>query len=152
MSIQTIGHDKFNQLRHVRYITSFDELTFHMQKHADLIRPKFELVEKMLGAELENLEIAHWTKPRGGYFVSFDGLDNTAKRTIALAQDAGVVLTAAGSTYPYKHDPHDSNIRIAPTLPTLEELEKALEVFICCVKLAAVETVDRKSTRLNSSH
>lgn len=138
---QMIGADKLNQLRHVRFLPDENAVRSHMDKQAEIIRPKFELVWKKLEISLDGLGIATWTKPRGGYFVSFDGLEGTAKRTVQLAKEAGVVLTGAGATWPYGRDPHDSNIRIAPTMPTLDELSEALDVFTCCVKIAALETL-----------
>lgn len=139
MQIQTIGHDKLNQLRHVRFFKDLDGLHAHMRKHADLIRPKFEMVLDTLERELGGLGIGEWTKPHGGYFISFDALEGCAKDIVAKAKEAGVVMTGAGATYPYGKDPKDSNIRIAPTYPTLEELEQAANVFVLCVKLASVE-------------
>ncbi len=139
MRIQTIGHDKVNQLRHVRFFKDLDGLHEHMRKHARLIRPKFELVLNTLDTELGGLGIGSWTHPHGGYFISFDSMDGCAKAIVAKAKEAGVVLTEAGATFPYGKDPRDSNIRIAPTFPTLEELGKAVEIFVLCVKLASVE-------------
>ncbi len=139
MAFQTIGHDKVNQLRHVKFFGDVEGLKAHMKKHADLIRPKFEIVVKSLSEALEGLQIAKWTNPKGGYFISFDTIDGCAKRTVALCKEAGVVMTGAGATYPYGNDPKDSNIRIAPTLPTVAELEKACEVFVTSVKLATLE-------------
>ena len=139
MSVQTIGHDKLNQLRHVRFLRDAEGLARHMAKHAAIVRPKFELVCEKLEAGLAETGCGSWSNPRGGYFVSFDAPAGTAKRIVGLAKEAGVVMTGAGATYPYKNDPADSNIRIAPTLPPLEELEAAMDVFVCCVKLAAVE-------------
>ena len=139
MSMQTIGHDKLNQLRHVRFLKDREGLAAHMAKHAAIVRPKFELVCGKLADGLEGTGCGSWSDPRGGYFVSFDAPAGTAQRIVGLAKDAGVVMTGAGATYPYKDDPNDSNIRIAPTLPPLEELEAAMDVFVCCVKLAAVE-------------
>lgn len=139
MGIQTIGHDKLNQLRHVRFLQDAEGLARHMAKHAAIVRPKFELVCDKLTQGLEGTGCGSWSNPRGGYFVSFDAPEKTAKRIVALAKEAGVVMTGAGATYPYKNDPKDSNIRIAPTLPPLEELEAAMDVFVCCVKLASVE-------------
>lgn len=141
VGIQTVGYDKLNQLRHVRFLKDAQGVSGHMKKHAEIIRPKFELVARMLEEGLSDTGCASWSNPDGGYFVNFDGLPNTAKRTVALAKDAGVTMTGAGATWPYKNDPEDSNIRIAPTLPPLEELEQAMEVFVCCVKLAAVESL-----------
>ena len=139
MTIQTIGHDKLNQLRHVRFFKDLNGLKEHMRRHADLIRPKFELVLDTLDRELSGLGVGEWTKPHGGYFVSFDSMEGCAKAIVAKAKEAGVVMTGAGATFPYGKDPKDSNIRIAPTYPSLEELGKAAEVFVLCVKLASVE-------------
>lgn len=136
---QTIGHDKINQLRHVRFLRDAEGLAEHMRKHAAIIRPKFELTERKLSGGLSDTGCGSWTKPNGGYFVSFDAPEGTASRIVSLAKEAGVVMTGAGATWPLKHDPKDSNIRIAPTLPPLEELDEALDVFVCCVKLASVE-------------
>ncbi len=136
---QMIGSDKLNQLRHARFLPDADAIHAHMKEHATILRPKFELVQQKLAAGLDGLGIANWTNPRGGYFVSFNGLDGTAKHTVQLAREAGVTLTGAGATWPYGIDPHDSNIRIAPTMPTLENLDQALDVFVCCVKFAALE-------------
>ena len=141
ITIQTIGHDKLNQLRHVRYFKNIDGMKAHMKKHAAIVRPKFELVIDVLKKELESLEIGTWTNPNGGYFISFNSLPGCAKRIVAMCKDAGVTLTGAGAAYPYKKDPEDSNIRIAPTYPSMEELAKALEVFVICVKLASVENL-----------
>ncbi len=138
ITIQTIGHDKLNQLRHVRYFKDINGMNAHMKKHAEIIRPKFELVDRMLNSELGDLGIGRWTKPNGGYFVSFNSLNGCAKTIVGMCKDAGVTLTGAGATYPYKKDPDDSNIRIAPTFPPIEELEKALDIFVLCVKLASV--------------
>ena len=139
MQVQTIGHDKLNQLRHVRFFKNLDGLHAHMRKHADILRPKFELVLDTLDKELSGLGIGEWTKPHGGYFISFDSLDGCAKAIVARAKEAGVILTGAGATYPYGKDPKDSNIRIAPSFPTLEDLGKAAQVFVLCVKLVSVE-------------
>ena len=144
MQIQTIGHDKLNQLRHVRYFKDLNGLHAHMRKHAELIRPKFELVLETLDRELSGLGIGEWTKPPGGYFISFDSMEGCAKSIVAKAKEAGVIMTGAGATYPYGKDPKDSNIRIAPTYPTLEELGKAAQVFVLCVKLASVEKLLEK--------
>lgn len=139
LCIQTIGHDKVNQLRHVRFFGNIHGMVEHMRRHADILRPKFEAVQDVLEKELGGLDIGTWTKPKGGYFISFDSMEGCAKRIVSLAAEAGVVMTGAGATYPYGKDPKDSNIRIAPTFPTLEELGKAAEVFVLCVKLASVE-------------
>lgn len=136
---QAIGYDKLNQLRHVRFLKDAEGIAEHMSAHAAIIRPKFELVLEKLEANLAEEGIAEWTNPRGGYFVSFDAYKGTAKRVVSLAREAGVVMTGAGATWPYGRDPYDSNIRIAPTLPPLDELSTAMDVFCCCVKLATVE-------------
>lgn len=139
MAIQTIGYDKINQLRHARFFKDIKGLNAHMKLHADLIRPKFEVVLESLEKELEPLQIAKWTKPNGGYFISLDTLEGCAKKVVSMCKEAGVVMTDAGATYPYGKDPKDSNIRIAPTFPSVEELKQACEVFVLCVKLASVE-------------
>ena len=136
---QTIGHDKVNQLRHVRFFKDIHGMIEHMRKHADIIRPKFEAVEEILERELGGLGIGEWTKPKGGYFIAFDSLDGCAKDIVAKCKKAGVVMTSAGATYPYGKDPHDSNIRIAPTYPPLGDLIVATELFALCVKLSSVE-------------
>ena len=136
---QTIGHDKVNQLRHVRFFGDIHGMVEHMRKHADIIRPKFEAVEQILERELGGLGIGSWTNPKGGYFISFDSLDGCAKDIVARCKKAGVVMTPAGATYPYGKDPHDSNIRIAPTYPPLSDLITATELFALCVKLVSVE-------------
>lgn len=140
IGIQTVGYDKINQLRHVRFLRDGDGVAELMAKHAEIIRPRFELVLRLLDENLDGVG-ASWIKPDGGYFISFEGLPGTAKRTVELAKQAGVTMTGAGATWPYGDDPKDSNIRIAPTLPPLEELEQAMEVFACCVKLATVESL-----------
>ena len=139
MKIQTIGHDKVNQLRHVRFFKDIHGMTEHMRKHADIIRPKFEAVERIFETELGGLGIGTWTEPNGGYFISFDSMDGCAKEIVAMAKKAGVILTGAGATWPYGKDPHDSNIRIAPTYPTLEDLQLAAKLFALCVKLVSAK-------------
>lgn len=137
--MQTIGFDKVNQLRHVRYFKNYEGLKAHMKKHADLIRPKFEAVLKKLEQELTGLDIGSWTKPLGGYFISFDAMEGCAKGIVAKCKEAGMVLTGAGATYPYGKDPSDKNIRIAPSFPTVSEMEQAVDLFVLCVKLVSVE-------------
>ena len=139
MTVQIIGHDKINQLRHVRFFKDIDGLKNHMQKHAELLRPKFEAVLQILEEELKGLEIGSWVKPRGGYFISFNAMPGCAKAIVDKCKQLGVVLTGAGATYPYGKDPEDSNIRIAPSFPTPEEMAEATKIFALCVKLASVE-------------
>ena len=139
MGVGAICFDKINQLRHVKFLRDADGIAAHMAKHAAILRPKFALVARKLEEGLAEVGGCTWSNPRGGYFVSFDAPEGCAKRTVALAKEAGVVMTGAGATWPYKNDPLDSNIRIAPTLPPIEELDQALDVFCCCVKLAYVE-------------
>lgn len=139
MSVQTIGHDKLNQLRHARFFGDFNGMLNHMKKHADIIRPKFETVLDTLDSELGGLDIARWTRPNGGYFIALDTLDGCAKKVVGMCKEAGVTLTSAGATYPYGKDPHDSNIRIAPTYPSTDELKQACEIFVTCVKLASID-------------
>lgn len=139
MTVQTIGHDKINQLRHVRFFKDLDGLKAHMKKHGDILRPKFEAVVNTLEAELGELGIGSWIAPKGGYFISFNSIPGCAKRIVALCKGLGVVMTGAGATYPYGKDPEDSNIRIAPSFPSPEEMEMASAVFVLCVKLASVE-------------
>ena len=141
MRVQTIGHDKVNQLRHVRFFKDIHGIVEHMKKHADILRPKFEAVLNILDKELGGLEIGSWIAPRGGYFISFDALDGCAKAIVAKAKEAGVVMTGAGATFPYGKDPHDSNIRIAPSYPTPEELAVAAEVFVLSVKLVSIDKI-----------
>ena len=139
MNVQMISHDKINQLRHVRFFKDLDGIKAHMRKQAAILRPRFEAVDEILSRELGGLEIGTWTKPHGGYFVSFDSLDGCAKAIVAKCKDAGVVMTGAGATYPYGKDPHDSNIRIAPSFPSLDELKMAAEIFCVCVKLVSID-------------
>ena len=135
----TIGPDKINQLRHVRYFKDLDGIKAHMRKHAAIVRPKFEEVLGTLDRELSELEIAQWSHPMGGYFVSFDAMEGCAKKIVEKCKEAGLVLTGAGAAFPYGKDPKDSNIRIAPTMPPMEELKEAMKLFVTCVKLATVE-------------
>lgn len=139
MKIQTIGHDKLNQLRHARYFKDIHGMVEHMKKHAASMRPKFDTVLASLEKELGGLGIGSWLTPRGGYFISFDSMDGCAKAIVAKAKEAGLIMTNAGATYPYGKDPHDSNIRIAPSYPTLDEIKRAMEVFTLSVKLVSVE-------------
>lgn len=139
LTIQTIGHDKLNQLRHVRFFKDINGLKEHMRKHAEFMRPKFEAVESVLEEELSGLGIGSWTEPKGGYFISFDAMDGCAKAIVAKCKEAGVKLTGAGATFPYGKDPKDSNIRIAPSFPTPEEMKQAADLFVLCVKLVSVE-------------
>ncbi len=135
LSIQTIGHDKVNQLRHVRFFKDFEGMKAHMKKHAAIIRPKFEAVLETLDRDLTPCGIGSWTKPKGGYFISFDAPEGCAKAIVDRAKKVGVTMTGAGATYPYKKDPKDSNIRIAPTYPSLADLRTAMEIFTVCVRL-----------------
>ena len=139
LTIQTIGHDKLNQLRHVRFFKDINGLKEHMRKHAEFMRPKFEAVESVLEEELGGLGIGSWTEPKGGYFISFEAMDGCAKAIVAKCKEAGVKLTGAGATFPYGKDPKDSNIRIAPSFPTPDEMKQAANLFVLCVKLVSVE-------------
>lgn len=139
MTIQTIGYDKLNQLRHVRYFKDINGMKAHMSRHAAIVRPKFEAVLEVLEKELGGLELGSWTKPNGGYFISFNTMEGCAKAVVGKCKEAGVVLTGAGATYPYKKDPKDNNIRLAPTFPSSEELSLATDLFVLCVKLVSVE-------------
>ena len=138
MSVQTIGCDKLNMMRHVKYFGSADGVRAHMKRHADIIRPKFELVLSAFESELGGLGIADWTTPRGGYFISLNVMDGCAKKVFDLADGAGVKLTNVGATFPYGVDPRDRNLRIAPTYPTLENLSLAVKILCLCCKLAAI--------------
>ena len=139
IGIQTIGFDKVNQLRHVRYLQDKEHTLALMRRHAAIMAPKFQTVQKALAERIAPLEIASWRQPKGGYFVSFYAMPGTAKRALALCKEAGVTMTGAGATYPYGKDPQDSNIRIAPSLPPVSELEAAMDVFCVCVRMAALE-------------
>ncbi|MBP1996055.1 aminotransferase class I/II-fold pyridoxal phosphate-dependent enzyme [Paenibacillus eucommiae] len=141
LSVQTIGPDKINQLRHVRFFPDMNAVHHHMKKHAELIKPKFDLVISLLEAELGDKQIASWHKPNGGYFISLNTLDGCAKAIVAMAAGAGVTLTKAGATYPYGKDPQDRNIRIAPTYPSLTELKTAIQVLCLCVQIVSLEKV-----------
>jgi len=142
----TIGPDKINQLRHVRFFGDLDGLAAHMDKHAAIIAPKFKAVNEALGRRLGGKGIATWTKPDGGYFVSVDVLDGCAAEVVRLAGEAGVTLTSAGATFPYGKDPDDRNIRIAPTMPSVKEIESAMEIFCTCVEWAAVNKLKDDQT------
>ena len=139
MGIQMISYNKINQLRHVRYLKDKAHTLELMKRHAAILAPKFEMVTSILDREIKPLQFANWVKPKGGYFISFNTMPGTAKRTLALCKEAGLTMTTAGATFPYGIDPNDSNIRIAPSLPPLEELEAAMNIFCTCLKLAALE-------------
>lgn len=138
LGIAMIGPDKVNQLRHTRLFPDIEALRTHMQCHRAVLAPRFETVEKHLREHFENSDLATWNKPEGGYFVSFDTLPGLASEVVGLCSEAGVALTPAGATFPYGKDPNNSNIRLAPSFPSLEEIEQIMEVFCCCVKLASV--------------
>lgn len=144
LTIQTIGHDKINQLRHVAFFKNIDGIRAHMMKQADIIRPKFELVENLLNEEIAPRGIGKWVSPLGGYFFGFEALDGCAKQIVAKCKEAGVVLTGAGSPYPYKNDPKDSVIRIAPTYPSKADLEEAAKVFVTVVRMVSVDKLLEK--------
>lgn len=139
MKIQTIGHDKLNQLRHVRFYKNIHGMVEHMKLHAEILLPKFETVLNTLERELGGLEIGSWLRPRGGYFISFDSMEGCAKAIVAKAKEAGLIMTPAGATFPYGKDPKDTNIRIAPSYPTPEELAIATEIFVLSVKLVSID-------------
>lgn len=141
MTVQTIGHDKVNQLRHVRFFKDLDGITEHMRKHADILRPKFEAVWETFEKELAGLGICTWTHPKGGYFISFDSMNGCAKEIVSKCKKAGVTLTGAGATYPYGLDPNDSNIRIAPSYPPINDLKTAAELFALCVKIVSINKI-----------
>lgn len=136
---QSISYDKLNQLRHVCFFKNAQGVIAHMRRHAEILKPKFDLVESVLESEIKPLGIASWSNPKGGYFVSLFVMNGCAHRVHQLCKEAGVVMTGAGATYPYKKDPNDSNLRIAPSFPPLDELEKAMRVLCVCIKLAAAE-------------
>ena len=144
MFVQTIGHDKINQARHVKFFKDREGVLAHMKKHADILRPKFDVVLKTLNREFENGDIASWTNPLGGYFVSLDLLDGCAKKTVQMCADTGVKLTDAGATHPYGIDPRDRNIRIAPSYPSVDELKTAIEVLCVCAKIVCIEKLLNK--------
>ena len=146
MAVQTIGHDKLNQLRHVRFFKDIHGMVTHMKLHAEILRPKFEAILTCLDKELSGLEIGSWLAPRGGYFISFDAMEGCAKAIVAKAKDAGLIMTPAGATFPYGNDPKDSNIRIAPSFPTPEELAIATQVFVLSVKLVSIDKILSEQT------
>ena len=148
---QTIGHDKVNQLRHVRFFGDIHNMIEHMRRHADILRPKFETVETILEKNLGGLGIGSWTKPKGGYFISFDTMEGCAKEVAAKCKKAGVKLTPAGATYPYGKDPRDSNIRIAPTYPPIEDLRTASQLFCLCVKLVSAQHLLKEKSKGKSA-
>lgn len=139
IATQTIGYDKINQMRHVKFFKDANGIKDHMKHHAAILRPKFELVEQIFHDKLDGLNIAHWTEPRGGYFISLYVPNGCARRVYQLARSVGVTLTTAGSTYPYGRDPYDSNLRIAPTFPELDELKQAVEILCVCIRIASIE-------------
>lgn len=141
IATQTIGYDKINQMRHVKFFQNAEGIRAHMRKHAEIIRPKFELVEHLFDKHLDGYDVAHWTTPRGGYFISLYVPDGCARRIYQLARSIGVTLTNAGSTFPYGRDPHNSNLRIAPTYPEPEELKEAIQILCSCIKYAAAEKI-----------
>ena len=143
LDIQVISFDKVNQLRHVRYLKDRENTLALMGRHAAILKPKFEAVLSALDAEIAPLGIASWHRPTGGYFISLNTAPGLARRTLELCKQAGVVMTGAGATFPYSRDPQDSNIRIAPSLPPVEELKQAIAVFCCCLKLAALEQLEQ---------
>lgn len=144
LNAQIISYDKINHLRHVLYFKNAQGVLDHMKKHAAIMKPKFDTVLRYLDSEIAPLDIASWHRPKGGYFVSLFVMNGCAKRVHALCKEAGVVMTGAGATYPYKNDPNDSNLRIAPSFPPLDELEKAMQVLCVCIKLAAAEKLLNK--------
>lgn len=144
MGVQMISYDKVNQLRQVLYLRDKEHTLEIMAEHGRILKPKFQMVLDTLERELAPRELGHWQRPKGGYFVSYYAPAGTAKRTLELCKEAGVVMTAAGATYPYGVDPHDSNIRIAPSLPPVEELEQAMEIFCLCVRQATLEKLTQE--------
>ena len=141
MAFQTIGPDKLNQLRHVLFFKDIDGVEAHMKKHAAILKPKFDAVQDVLERELGGKNIARWSKPQGGYFVSLDAMEGCAAAVVKKAADAGVKLTPAGSSYPYKNDPHDRNIRIAPSFPPLENVQAAMELVAICIQIVSIEKI-----------
>lgn len=152
LKIQTIGHDKVNQLRHVRYFKDIHGITEHMKLHADLLRPKFEMIVNTFERELKGLGAGSWYTPKGGYFIAYETLEGCAKDVVARMKKAGVAMTPAGAPFPYGRDPHDSVIRISPSYPSLENLTTAVDIFVICVKLASInkimEQIDAKQVEV----
>lgn len=144
MRVATIGHDKVNQLRHVCFFKDIYGMTEHMRKHADILRPKFEMILDTFDRELSELGVGNWIRPKGGYFICFEAMEGCAKAIVAMAKGAGLVLTPAGAPFPYGKDPKDSVIRIAPTYPSLEDLTMAMDIFIICVKLVSINKLLRE--------
>lgn len=144
LSVQSIGSDKLNQMRHVAFLKDKDTLSAHMKKHAEILAPKFQTVLTILEEKLGGKNIADWTNPKGGYFISLNTMEGCAKDVVELAKKAGVTLTGAGATYPYGKDPYDRNIRIAPTLPPTEELKKAIDVLCLCVEMVSINRLLQK--------
>lgn len=144
-AVQTIGSDKINQLRHVRFFKDLNGINEHMVKHAAILVPKFEAVQNVLSTNLGSLDIAQWSSPKGGYFVSLNVMDNCATKVIAMAKNAGVTLTQAGATFPYKNDPRDRNIRIAPTLPNLAQITLAMQILCVCIQIVSIESQSAES-------
>jgi len=142
LGFQTIGPDKLNQMRHVFFFKNMAGIENHMQKHAAILKPKFDTVQEVLERELGGKGIAEWTRPAGGYFTSVNTEDGCARRVVQMAADAGVKLTPAGSTYPYKKDPRDRNIRIAPSFPPVADIRSAMEVVAICVEIASLEKME----------
>ena len=136
---QTIGYDKVNQLRHVRYFKDIHGITEHMRKHAEILRPKFEMITDTFERELSGLGVGSWYTPKGGYFIAYETLEGCAKDVVARMQKAGVTMTPAGAPFPYGKDPKDTVIRIAPSYPSVENLKTAIEIFVTCVKLASIK-------------
>jgi aspartate/methionine/tyrosine aminotransferase len=141
MAVQTIGHDKINQFMHWLYFKNAHGIKEHMKKHAAILKPKFDKVLQILNEEFNGLDVATWLKPKGGYFISVDLKSGLAKKTVAMATNVGVIFTPAGATFPYGNDPNDSNVRIAPSFPPLNELVTATKVFCCCAKIAYLESL-----------
>lgn len=141
LAVQTIGPDKLNQLRHVRFFKNMENIEAHMKKHAAIIKPKFDQVLEILELRLGHKNIASWSKPKGGYFISLNTMNDCAKAVVSMASAAGVKLTEAGATFPYGKDPHDRNIRIAPTFPSLTELVQAAEILCICIQIVSLKKI-----------